>query len=291
MAHWFGLLMLFAQANSDDAARLYRAGKFAEAVPAYQAAIKANPNSADAWARLGQSLLRLGRPPDAVMCLRRALQLRPADTGFEFTLARAYLDGGDSGSAIALLEPLADREGDNPDFRRLLGEAMYRGGYYAHAAQLLERKAADGPGDRQAAGMYAVSLAKTGRAAEAETALKRLIDSPASPLDLDVVLTYVEILDDGGRPAEALVYADMAVKDQPANPIAHLWKARLLWHSGQMADAAREAEQSVSLAPSLPFARNLLLQIDRKLGRADDARRQADWLREYNDRLASHGHQ
>jgi Flp pilus assembly protein TadD len=223
------------------------------------------------------------------MCLSKALQLKPGDRGIESALARSYLDGGDAGAAIALLEPLGDKEPVDPGIRRLLGEGLYRSGYYAHALQLLEQTAADHPEDRQAGGMYAVSLAKIGRTAEAEAACKRLLDPPGSPLDLDVVLTYVEILDNGGRPAQALAYADMAIKDQPSNFAAHLWLARLRWHSGQVAEAAREAERSVSLSPEVPFARNLLLEIYRKQGRVEEARRQAEWLREYNDRVASRG--
>ncbi len=291
MAYWLGLLLLVAQAGQDDGARLYQAGNFAGAASAYQETLKAHPDSADAWAGLGRTLQRLGHSRDAVLCLRKALQLKPADTAIESTLARTYLEVGDIGEAIALLEPLTSKDPGNLEFRRLLGEVMYRGGYYAHAAQLLQAGDATGdPEDRRLAGMYAVSLAKTGRSTEAVAACKRLLDPPASPLDLDVVLTYVELLDDAGRPAEALTYADRAVKDQPSNPATHLWKARLLWHSGQTADAAREAEQSISLAPTLPFARSLLLQIDRKLGRAEDAQRQADWLREYNDSM-SRGHE
>lgn len=289
MMHWLGLLLVFAQATQDDADHLYQAGNLAGAATAYQERLKAHPDSADDWAGLGRTLQRLGRSRDAVLCIRKALQLKPGDTAIESTLARTYLEVGDIGEAIALLEPLTNREPGNSEFRRLLGEVMYRGGYYAHAAQLLEPAVGD-PVDRRLAGMYAVSLARTGRTEEAAAACKRLLDPPVSPLDLDVVLTYVELLDDAGRPTEALAYADRAVKDQASNPASHLWKARLLWHSGQNAEAAREAELSVSLAPTLPFARSLLLQIDRKLGRAEDAQRQADWLRAYNDSL-SRGHE
>jgi hypothetical protein len=81
----------------------------------------------------------------------------------------------------------------------------------------------------------------------------------------------------------------MAVKDQPLNPMTHFWKARLLWHAGRITDAAKEAEQSVSISPDLPFARNLLLQIYRKEGRLEDAHREADWLRAYSDRMAARG--
>jgi tetratricopeptide (TPR) repeat protein len=286
MAPWFGLLLLFAQGGSSAGALHHNARELAGEASAYQAAVKANPESADAWAGLGRTLLLLGRPGDAAVCLNKALHLAPGDTGIQTSLARSYLDAGNIGAAIALLE--AGTEPSNAEVVRLLGEAMYRGGYYDRALQLLGPAGA-APPDARAAGMRAVSLAKTGRIAEAEAACMRLLDQPAAQLDLDVVLTYVEILDNSGRGAQAMFYADMAIQDQPGNPMAHLWKARLLWHLGKNAEAAKEAEQSVSLSPELPFARNLLLQIYRKQGRVEEARRQADWLREYNDGLASRG--
>lgn len=288
MAPWFGLLLLFAQGGLDDGAVHHNARELAGEVSAYQAAVRANPDSADAWAGLGRTLLLLGRPGDAAACLDKALHLAPGDTGIQTSLARSYLEAGNIGAAIAVLEALDGTEPRNAEVGLLLGEAMYRGGYYARALQLLGPAGA-APPDPRAAGMRAVSLAKTGRIAEAEAACKRLLDQPAAQLDLDVVLTYVEILDNSGRGAQAMFYADMAIKDQPGNPMAHLWKARLLWHLGKNGEAAQEAEQSVSLSPGLPFARNLLLQIYRKQGRVEEARRQADWLREYNDGLASRG--
>ena len=87
MLQWFGLLVLLAQGSPDDGARLYQAGKFADAASAYQAAIKANPDSVDAWTGLGRTLLRLGHPADAARCLGKALQLKPGDTGIQSALA------------------------------------------------------------------------------------------------------------------------------------------------------------------------------------------------------------
>jgi len=279
-------LLLLAQSVPSDGVHLYQAGRFSEAAEAYRAEIKAHPDSAEAWAGEGRSLLKLGRLREASLYLAKALQLRPGDAFITRTLARCYLDAGDAAAVIALLERTDDKD---PDVQRLLGEAMYRAGYYGRALQLLERTAKDRSGDQNAMAMYAVSLAKTGQTAEAERLCKRLLEPAVRPFNLDVLLTYAEILDDTSRSTEALRYADLAIEDQPANPVVHLWKARLLWHSGQTADAAREAERSVSLAPDLPFARNLLLQIYRKQGRIEDADHQADWLRQYNDRLASRG--
>jgi hypothetical protein len=60
----------------------------------------------------------------------------------------------------------------------------------------------------------------------------------------------------------------------------------LLAGSGHPDEAIKEAEFSVSLAPGLPFARTLLLELYRKTGREQDAQRQIEWLRNFNDRAA-----
>src|SRR5579863_2941876 len=198
--YWFALLLMFAQTGITDGERFYQEGRFAEAASAYQSFIRQNPGSAEAWEGMGRTFLRLGRPRDAVVCFNRALSLKPGDVAIELALARSFLDGGDPGAAISLLDTLDDKR---PEVRRLLGEAMYRSGYYARALQLLDKPAAVLE-DRQAAGMYAVSLAKTGNFEEAGPLCIRLLNPTVAPLDLDVVLTYVEILENGGQAAKAL---------------------------------------------------------------------------------------
>ncbi|MGB6946989.1 MAG: tetratricopeptide repeat protein [Bryobacteraceae bacterium] len=276
--------LFLMQAGNADALRMYGEGRYAEAALAYRDLTRSNPASADAWAGLGKSLLKLHNPA-AIPILGRALQLKPGDPDIGRTLAQGYLEGGNMAGAVALLESITEKNPKDPEALFLLGEAMYRGGFYQRAAQLLGQALALRPGIPGADAMYAVSLAKEGRTAEAEVACLRLLAKPPADWDLDVSLTYVEILDDTGRPGEAMVYADKVLQQLPQNPIAHFWKARLLLQSGHIEDAAKEAEQSVTFAPGLPLARNLLVQIYRREGRTEDAERQADWLREYNNRL------
>jgi predicted Zn-dependent protease len=132
----------------------------------------------------------------------------------------------------------------------------------------------------------AVCLVKTGALLEGEAECQRLMLDPATPKDLDLWLTYVELLYNSERTSDALRVANEVTGFAPAHPIARYWLAKCLLQSGKLADASVEAEQAVAAAPQLPFARTLLLQIYRKQGRTADAARQADWLREYEDRRA-----
>jgi tetratricopeptide (TPR) repeat protein len=280
---------LAASTVESEADRYFREGKFAEAAAAYRLALGSDPNSADALSGLGRSLLELSRPAEAVQYLGKAFQTQPENADLKRWLAKALLRAGNPGAAIGLLEPVVTPETKDPEAVLLLGEAMYLGGYYQRSLQLLEQGLALGPGNAAATRMRAVALAKVGRTEEASRALKEILKDSPGPADLDVLLTYVELLAEGGRAGEALPQADRALKEQPANPIAHFWKARLLLQMGQLDGAAGEAEKSVALAPQLPFARNLLVQIYRKTGRVDEAKAQAEWLREFNDRQAGRG--
>lgn len=285
------LMLLAAEASGQTADQLYSQGKYAEAASAYRQLIDNSPDSADALAGLGRSLLRLHRADEAAAYLSKAVRLKPADVEMKQALARSYLDTGNAGGAQSLIEFLYESDPHNAETLFLLGELMYRGGFYERAAQALGESLALHPDNPTARNFYAVSLAKSGHLAEAEAACKQLLEDHAKPADLDVLLTYVQALDEGGRVAEAQPYAEAAVREQPDNPIARYWQARLLFRSGRLEAAAKEAEQSIDLSPNLPFARNLLLEIYRKMGRQEDAERQAAWLREYNDRLATRGRQ
>lgn len=279
------VLLLLMQAGNADAGSLYSKGRYAEAAAAYRDLTRSEPSSVNAWAGLGKSLLQLHNPA-AIPSLARALQLKPGDRELERTLARAYLEARDVGAAVALLEPLTGESPKDADALYLLGKAMYQGGFYQRAAQLLRQSMAFGPEAPDAETMYAVSLAKVGRTAEAEAACRRILAKPSKDWDLDVALTFVEILDQTDRAGQAMSYVDKVLDERPQNPIAHFWKARLLFQSGRIDDAAKEAEQSVAFASGLPLARNLLVQIYRRQGRMREAQREADWLREYHDRLA-----
>jgi predicted Zn-dependent protease len=284
------LLFLLVSAAADDVAdQLYQAGKFPEAVSAYQSLIRADPGSAEAWAGLGKSLLQMHDSKEAISCLSRALQLKPGQDETKIALARALLEAGNSGAAVGLLEPLYEQQPGNAQVLRLFSEGLYRGGYYQKTLQLVDELIAIHADDLAARNFRAVSLAKVGRSAQAEVACKRLMEEHPDSLDLDVALTYVEILYEDERIDSAMPYVVKVVEQQPRHPMARYWKARLLFRAGRLEEAAREAELSVSLAPGIPFARNLLLEIYRKTGRTQDAQLQAEWLREYNDRLAQRG--
>lgn len=282
------LLFVWLAADTSAADQLFRAGRLAEAAAAYRQVLASDPGSFEALAGAGRSLLLLNNPREAGPLLERAFRLKPDSGEIQLALAQALVQVGNAGAATGLLEGLVEKEPSNIAALRLLAEVLYRQGYFRNALTQLDKLAAlhggESGDDIQARSFRAVSLAKVGELREAEAACKSLMDASPAALDMDVTLTYAEILYDSGRYEAAMPYVDRLAAQQPKNPMPPLWKARLLLRMGNAEQAAKQGELSVLLAPTLPFAHNVLLEIYRKAGRAQDAETQAQWMRAYNEK-------
>jgi protein O-GlcNAc transferase len=261
-------------------------GEFPDAESSYRRALKQAPDSVPAWAGLVEALLAEGRPRDAMQSGSRALALNANDRDARRAVAHVLAVTNDSFRAEEMLQELT--ASDSKDYKSwfVLGELKYRMGYYYAAQESFEKSLIIRPANLRAQIYRAVCLVKTGRLSEGEEHCKRLILDAATPKDLDLWLTYVELLYDSQRTSEALRTANEVIGFAPEHPIARYWLAKCLLQSGRLADASVEAERAVAAAPQLPFARSLLLQIYRKEGRIAEAARQADWLRQYEDRRA-----
>ena len=81
---------------------LDHAGKRLEAISAYQEAVRLNPNSSEAHLGLGKVELALARVSDAIIELKEALRLDPANQQAKRLLSQAYRRAGDTERAANL---------------------------------------------------------------------------------------------------------------------------------------------------------------------------------------------
>lgn len=200
--------------------------------------------------------------------------------------AVAFARDGRYPDAIAVLTRLVESDDSDVMSLMLLAQLEYTHGYFEAALKPLARLIELRPGDVKARVLRTVCLFKAGRDEEAAPLAQALLSREPAVNDIDLSLSYAEHLYERQQPEAALRETRRAVQFAPGHPISHLWLARLLIDKKQWAEAAAAAERSVSLAPDLPFARNLLVRIYRMQGRESEAQSHVEWLRTFESRKA-----
>ena len=94
MAVLMALPVMSRAASLDDANAAFAAGKFAEATSGYEAVLKANGYSAPVLFDLGNSYVREGNYPQAILAYKRALWLAPNDEDILANLRLAQQQAG-----------------------------------------------------------------------------------------------------------------------------------------------------------------------------------------------------
>ncbi|MFN3651519.1 MAG: tetratricopeptide repeat protein [Armatimonadota bacterium] len=111
---------------------LFKQGKLADALAAFQEAEKKSPKDAVVQSWLGFVHFKLRRHDEAIQHLRASLELSPNDPDTYNNLGNAYLAKGEVEPAIAAyqqaVEKVKDRPGGQSDFHYNLGNALVKKG-------------------------------------------------------------------------------------------------------------------------------------------------------------------
>lgn len=284
-----------AELNSDDAQQQLAAGKFfflagdmAGAANAFRATLKLDP-SIPAQYYLGRSLAEKGDYPSA----REILNAIPRDDR-QYDVAQrllAEIAAKEPGHGETQPESGANHEAADAQAQFLDGQVRFQSGQYGAALKTFEQALQLTPKAEWTtkAQIYrAISLEKLGRTTEAEKAMQALSQQPEARENVDLQLSFVELLYETGRAEEALKRVDEVIARVPNTPIAQFWRAKVLLELNRTGEAGSAAEESIRLLPELPEAHNLLLKIYQKQGRTKEAAQQAEWLRDYERRMESH---
>jgi Flp pilus assembly protein TadD len=186
---------------SGAGAAAYGEGDYAAALAQYQAAVEKNPKDTDSLSNLGQVLVKMNRPADAIPYLNRAVALAPDRWAYQFNLARALglvgrLDESIEGyRAAQLLFPNDYVTTFN------LALSLHKKGDEAAAVEQYQKAINLQPDDasfRKALGISYERLQKPADAAAAYQEYLRL--SPAAP-DADTVRARIAELTRGSVPS------------------------------------------------------------------------------------------
>jgi arylsulfatase A-like enzyme/Tfp pilus assembly protein PilF len=177
---------------------------YQEAVPLLQQLIVQDPDTALAYAQLGQCFVSLKQFPQAVPPLRKAVQMRPEMTTPHFQLAAALVETKDFDGAAGELEIVVARL---PQFEE------------AHR-------------------MLAVAYAQTGRMPEAIEECKKVLEVEPDHYGTNLLLGRILVIT--GDPKAALPRLKKAAMLEPKAPEPHMFLAEAFTKLGRKMDAARE---------------------------------------------------
>jgi tetratricopeptide (TPR) repeat protein len=223
-----------AQAKFAHAVAHHQAGRFTEAIAAYQAFLELQPKNVEARSNLGAALAHEGRYTEAIEEYRRALALAPDRVAVRLNLALALYKAWEIAPAAAELEKVLAAQPDQKNARLLLADCFLRMGRFKDVVEVL-------------APLEAV--------AEQEHAVAYL-------------LGQAFILDK--QPARGQLFIDYILRDGDSAE-AHLLMGVARLAASEPAAARDDFARAVELNPKLPSAHANLGQTLMQLGDTDRA--------------------
>jgi tetratricopeptide (TPR) repeat protein len=240
--------------------------------------------------RIGQTLLELGKLPEAEAAFRTSLALDPSGGASDEapealprslapTLPRAgsaraglvmtLLSRRKNADALAEARAAVTRNERSPLAHTVMALAQIRAEDRAGARRSLESALALDPDDAQALAWQSFLLRAEGRLEEADASARRAVArAPHSSLARQSLSDTLLAL---GRDREAREEAARAVAMNPLSPGARVSLGRALLQQGDVEHAAWEANRAVALDPDLERARffyGVMLAEQRRLERA-----------------------
>ncbi len=165
----------------DLAWALAEKGEYAAAIPAWEKALRLNPDDAKAHMNLGVALIRAGRPDEAIARHKKALEIDPDYPEAEMNLGVALAGKGNSKEAVEHYEKALALAPENPEVHNNLGVALARMGKPEQAIAHFRSALEANPDYPEVHNNLGAALAKAGKLDEAITEFERaLLTNPNS---------------------------------------------------------------------------------------------------------------
>lgn len=226
-----------------------RDGRMQAAITHLEAALRLNPDHADAHAHLGAALWQSGRSAEAVQHLQQAIARQPLAIRARNTLAGVHRQQRRWDEAIAgYRESLAIRPDDIATLNQL-GLTCLEAGRATEARQWLEQARALRPDHPETERNLGIVVAALGHHDQAAGHFKRAL--LLKPDYADAALQWGFMLARHGRLPEALAHFQQAVMLAPGSGQAHFVLAMALRELGRAAEGEAHYREAIRLDPSL----------------------------------------
>jgi tetratricopeptide (TPR) repeat protein len=249
----------------------YKSGRIDEAAPLLMALHEAQPDNRETTLLASDCLLQLGEPVKALALLEPLAADAAQDKALAYVLGTAYLKAGRTAEAQRVLDPLLKDE-TSPEGRYALGVAMFTSGDYPSAVKALERAIQLDPKLPRVQSFYGQALIFTGDPDAALAAFAKQLET--DPNDYDANYQSGLIFARRNRPGEAEARLRRAVTLRPKSAGARLAFGEALMANAKWTEARAELEGAVREWPEFGAAHSKLGEVYAKAGLKNDAARE-----------------
>lgn len=248
----------FAQASAapssvrQAALALEQHGKDAEAESAWRELLKSHPSDPEPYAHLGLLEARQERYKEAVALYRKALVLGPRLPSVELNMGLALFKDGDLKQAIAVFDPLLNREptasAQAQQITVLIGMAHYGLAQYGAAVPYLKQAADRDPNNLPLLMALAHSYLWSRQFKDVMNVYHQILTLNPDSAEADMLAG--EALDEMKDNEGSTKMFRAAVKANPREPNAHFGLGYLLWTQKQYPEAASEFRAELANDPN-----------------------------------------
>jgi tetratricopeptide (TPR) repeat protein len=161
--------------------KLYTASEnYDHAIPCFRTITAENPEAPGVHYELGATLIRLGKPADAIPELREELKINPRDIDAQYDLAYALSETSHKEEALSLLRSVLVLNSNYPQAQYQLGKMLLEDGKTEEAIGHLEAAAKLSPDDAFVHYQLQIAYRRAGRTEDANRELQRYKDIKAS---------------------------------------------------------------------------------------------------------------
>lgn len=252
---------------------LHRQGRFAEAIPLYEAFLRTNRRHVGAANLLGVALLQNGRLMEAAAAIQKALRLDPKQASAHYNLGTVLQQLGRHEEAVSHFSAAIALRPEDAQSHNNLGAALKALGRLEEAAAAYRKAAAIQPGFAEAHANLAAALCGLERYEEAVQAGQRALG--LNPNLAEVCVTIGNALHEMGKKKEALQFYDRALALQPDSPVTYFCAGNVLMGLQQENRAAEYFRKAADLNPKSASTRFRLAHCLNTLKLFDEASREA----------------
>ena len=253
-----------------QALELHQAGKYPEAIDAYQKFLKIHPELGQVRSNLGAALAHEGRLEEAIREYSLALSVEPRNAPVRLNLALAYYKSGDIAQAIANLENVHAADPKNMQATQLLGACYLAAGQNAKVIALLEPMVTVSSDDMGAVYLMGTALVRDNQVPRGQLWLNNIL-SKGETAEAHFLMGTAKMA--ASEVSAARVDLEKAVALNPKLPGVHSYLALALLRSADTVGAASEFQKELANDPN-DFEANLQLGgLLRQEEKFDEARR------------------